>query len=212
MSREEFHKSYSRMPRSFRAELIEGVVYVPSPVGSAHGESDTLLITTFGVYAASTPGVKAYNNTTVLLGDDSEPQPDVFLRVLPECGGQSRTTEDGYVAGAPELVAEVAYSSRAIDLGGKQRDYARYGVREYFVLSLEDQELHWFDLTQNRELQVGPDGILRIKTFPGLWIDRDRLLSRDGPGLMDTLQRGLATPEHSEFVSKLADARGRVIS
>ncbi|HXE52795.1 MAG TPA: Uma2 family endonuclease [Tepidisphaeraceae bacterium] len=207
MSREEFHEIYRRTPESFRAELIEGIVYVASPVGLEHGRSDGLLITVLNVYAFQTPGVEPATNTTVILGDDSEPQPDVFLRILPECGGQTRTTSETYVVGAPELVAEVAYSSRAIDLGAKQRDYARYGVHEYLVLSLADQELRWFDLRQNRELQIDPDGILRSQTFPGLWIDRDRLLARDGPGLMQTLQRGLATPEHAAFVAKLAEAR-----
>lgn len=207
LTRQEFHEIYRRTPESFRAELIEGVVYVASPVGLEHGKNDSLIISAFTIYAVDTPGVEPANNTTVFLGDESEPQPDVFLRVLPEYGGQSRTTKDGYVGGAPELIAEVAHSSRAIDLGGKQRDYTRYGVREYLVFSLQDQELRWFDLAQNRELEADPDGILRIKTFPGLWIDRDRLLAGDARGLMETLRRGLASPEHAEFVSRLAAAR-----
>ena len=207
MSRAEFHELYSRTPEDFRAELIGGTVYVASPLGLAHGTSDSILITIFTMYAAQTPGTQSSNNTTVFLGEDSEPQPDVFLRMLPECGGQSRTTADGYVAGAPELVAEVAHSSRAIDLGAKRKDYARHGVREYLVLSLDDQQVRWFDLTKDHELQTGPDGILRMTTFPGLWIDRDALLSQDYRRLTDTLQRGLAAPEHAEFVSKLAEVR-----
>jgi len=46
-----------------------------------------------------------------------------------------------------------------------------------------------------------------MKTFPGLWIDRDGLLARDYRRLMDVLERGLATSEHVAFVERLAQAR-----
>ena len=210
MTQEEFHRLYEQTPPNFKAELIGGIVYVASPLGLHHAISDPFLTTVLCTYMGHTPGVQVGTNGTVLLGRDSEPQPDGFLRILPEYGGQSRTTEDGdYVEGPPELVAEVAHSSRAIDLGEKRNDYRRYGVLEYLVLSLDDQELYWFDLPNNRQLQPDPDGILRIKIFPGLWIDRDGLLARDYRRLMDALDRGLATPEHAAFVANLAEARPR---
>ena len=77
------------------------------------------------VYKAATPGVEAGDNVTVQLGYDAEPQPDLYLRILPEYGGQSRNSDDDYVAGAPEFVAEVALSSRSIDLHAKRNDYLR---------------------------------------------------------------------------------------
>jgi Uma2 family endonuclease len=207
MTRQEFHEIYSRMPESFRAELIGGTVYVASPLGLAHGTSDLLLITAFTLYAARTPGVQASSNATVFLGNDSEPQPDVVLRVLPECGGQSRTTPQGYVDGAPELIAEIAHSSRAIDLGPKRMDYARYGVLEYVVVSLHDQQFQWFHLGKDSELQPGPDGVLKLITFPGLWIDSEALLAQDLGRLQATLERGIASPERSQFAAKLASSR-----
>jgi len=138
MTREEFHQVYEKMPEHVKAELIGGIVYMASPLGLPHARSDPALTTVFFAYAGKTPGVEVCNNATVLLGRDSEPQPDVLLRVLPEYGGQSCTTADEYIAGAPELVAEVAHSSRAIDLGAKREDYARHGVREYLVPSIAD--------------------------------------------------------------------------
>src|SRR5437016_8322564 len=152
MNREEFHRIYETMPEDFRAELIGGIVYVASPLRRRHGTSHLQLGSLFGVYEVQTPGVEAADNATILLGDEGEPQPDLYLRILPEFGGQSRTTADDYVEGAPELLAEIAHSSRAIDLHAKRDDYARYGVVEYLVVCLRERQLRWFDLRANQEL------------------------------------------------------------
>src|SRR5439155_6395056 len=90
MTREEFHRIYAATDDAFRAELIGGIVYVPSPLKRRHGVHHLLLGALFAAYAARTPGVEAGDNATVLLGEDAEPQPDLYLRLLPESGGQSR--------------------------------------------------------------------------------------------------------------------------
>src|SRR5688572_32911518 len=77
MTREEFHRIYSQMPEDFRAELVGGVVYVASPLKRRHGKTHMLLRSVFAAYEGATPGVDASDNTTVLLGDESEPQPDL---------------------------------------------------------------------------------------------------------------------------------------
>jgi Uma2 family endonuclease len=107
------------------------------------------------------------------------------------------------VEGPPELVAEIAHSSRAIDLFEKKHDYARYGVREYLVLCVQEREIRWFDLSRDREKHAVDDGIIRIETFPGLWIHSEALLSRSGQQLFATLEQGLATREHADFVARL---------
>lgn len=204
MTREEFHRIYSAMPEDFKAELIGGIVYVSSPLKLRHGSNHLPLGTLFFAYEGHTPGVQSGDNTTILLGDESEPQPDLFLRILPEFGGQSQTTADDYVAGAPETLAEIAFSSRAFDLHAKRDDYARLGVLEYLVLSLRERQLRWFDLKSNQELKPDDDGVFRLRSFPGLWINRDALLARDYGKLMATLEQGLASPEHAAFVARLA--------
>ena len=204
MTREEFHRAYAATPDDFRAELIGGIVYVPSPLKRQHGVHHLLLGGLFAAYAARTPGVEAADNTTVLLGEDAEPQPDLYLRLLPESGGQSRTTEDDYILGAPELVAEIAHSSRAIDLHAKKDDYARYGVHEYLVVSLREGRLRWFDLRAGRELEAAADGIVRLRAAPGLWVDTAALFANDHARLMTALEHGLTTPEHAEFIRRLA--------
>jgi Uma2 family endonuclease len=206
MSREEFHQLYSQMPEDFKAELIGGIVYVASPVSRSHGKPQLFLGNVLGTYELATPGVDASDNTTLLLGKKSEPQPDLYLRILPECGGQSKTTEDEYIDGAPEFVLEIAHTSRAIDLHGKKKDYARHGVLEYLVHCVKEKQMQWIDLSSGAELQPDADGIYRVRTFPGLWIDGRALFAKDYAKLMTTLHEGLASPEHAAFVRDL-DAR-----
>jgi Uma2 family endonuclease len=208
MSREEFHRIYSQMPEDFRAELVEGIVYVASPLKRRHGKPHLLLGSVFAAYEGATPGVDASDNTTLLLGDEAEPQPDLYLRILPEFGGQSKTSPDDYVEGAPELVAEIAFSSYSLDLHGKRRDYRRYGVLEYVVVTAKEQKPVWVDLKADRDVPVPDDGVVRSRTFPGLWIDSRALFRKDYAALMATLQQGLASPEHAAFVRKLAAAGG----
>ncbi len=207
MTREEFHRVYEVMPEDFKAELIGGIVYVSSPLGLRHGSAHPPLSTLFYVYQSHTPGVECGDNTTVLLGEEGEPQPDLFMRVLPEFGGQSRTTEDDYVEGAPELITEISVSRRSIDMHAKKADYARYGVLEYVVASLKERKLYWFDLLNDKELHAGADGVLRIRVFPGLWISEAALWANDGKSLLATLEQGIASPEHADFVRRLAARR-----
>jgi Uma2 family endonuclease len=207
MTRAEFHRIYETMPEDFRAELIGGVVYVASPLRRRHGTNHLQLGSLFGVYEAQTPGVEAADNATILLGDEGEPQPDLYLRILPEFGGKSRTTADDYVEGAPELIVEIAHSSRAVDLYAKYDDYRRYGVSEYLVVCLREAEIRWFDLRGDQELHADVNGVFRVRTFPGLWIDARALFAKDHAQLHATLAQGLLTAEHAEFVQRLAAAK-----
>jgi Uma2 family endonuclease len=207
MTADEFMRVYEQTPEDFKAELIGGIVYVASPLKRRHGTTHPLLGSVFCAYLGHTPGVECGDNTTVLLGEEGVPQPDLYLRILPEYGGQSRNTPDDYVGGAPELTAEIANSSRAIDLHAKRHDYARYGVLEYLVVCLRERQLRWFDLRAGQELQPDSGGVLRLQTFPGLWIHIESLFNQDYTALMATLEQGLATPEHAAFITQLATRR-----
>ena len=133
LGREEFERRYALRPDLKKAQLIEGVVYMPSPVSVAHSEPHAMILGILLVYSAFTPGVRCYDNTTVRLDLDNEPQPDALLRIEPDHGGQSRVSEDGYIEAAPELIVEVAATSSSIELHDKLRAYRRNGVREYVV-------------------------------------------------------------------------------
>lgn len=207
MTREEFHRVYAETPDDFRAELIGGIVYVSSPLRRAHGTTHVMLGGLLFAYQARTPGVEAGDNATILLGEEAEPQPDLYLRILAEFGGRSRTTAGDYVSGPPELIIEIAHSRRAIDLHAKKDDYGRYGVLEYLVASPAERQVWWFDLATGAELPVDPDGLVRVRAFPGLWIRVDALLAGDASPLLAALDQGLASPGHADFVTRLATGR-----
>jgi hypothetical protein len=204
---DEFIRRWEEQPNLKLAELIEGVVYLPSPLGSAHGWQDNLTAGWVMYYTARTPGCAGGGNSTWLMRG-SAPQPDVHLRILPEYSGQSRE-EKGLCVGAPELAAEIAGSSSALDLGKKRNLYAAAGVREYIVVLIEEKRVLWLRLEGGvyREIAPGAEAILRSKVVPGLWLDPKALLSHDAGRLIDVLDLGLRSPEHGEFVKKLAEAR-----
>ena len=165
-------------------------------------------------YTATTPGTMVQNNATTILGEESEVQPDFALLIPQEYGGQTRDGEgdDEYTYGAPELVVEVALSSRSFDLGAKLRDYERAGVREYIVRDLRGKAIRWFALEMGRFVPVQPDndGLFRSRVFPGLWIDPDALLSGDNARAIAALNRGTASPEHAAFVAELDRRRAEI--
>ncbi|MES1025839.1 Uma2 family endonuclease [Gloeocapsa sp. BRSZ] len=205
LTRYEFERRYHAMPHLKKAELIEGVVYLPSPLRFApHAEPHGNLITWLGVYKAMTPGVRMGDNPTVRLDLDNEPQPDAVLLIDAAAGGRSRLSEDGYIEGAPELVAEVAASSAAYDLYDKKTVYRRNGVQEYIVWQVLDQKLDWFVL-QDEEyiLQKPDDGIIQSKVFPGLWLAVLSLLEGDMATVLTVVQKGLQSPEHKVFIEQL---------
>jgi Uma2 family endonuclease len=209
LDREEFHRRYEAMPPHIRAELIGGVVVMSSPVGPAHAENSANVVTWINLYRRRTPGVSVGDNASAALDDIGEPQPDALLRILPECGGQTRT-ERRIIVGAPELVVEVADTSRALDLGAKRDDYERAGVLEYVVATWGPEDVHWHVRRGDRLVRVppGPDGLYRSEVFPGLWLDPAALLGDDLDGLIAALDRGLATAAHAAFIARLAAARG----
>jgi Uma2 family endonuclease len=209
MKQPEFHRRYSQYPEDVKIELVGGVVYMSPPVrrlhGLYHGEVTLLL----GLHRQATPGTEVLVDATTILDEDSEPSPDNMLRILSEYGGRSRVSADDYVVGPPELLAEVADSSRAIDLHQKRRDYERAGVLEYIVVCVDEQEIHWFHFPSRGRIRAGRDGVFRSKVFPGLWLNGAALLALDSAGVQATLEEGLASRAHAAFVKRLERARRR---
>lgn len=211
LSRAEFERRYQAHPEIAKAELIEGVVYVTSPIQhDKHGEPHFNIITWLGVYRASTPGVLGTDNTTLRLDLENEPQPDVMLRLSPEVGGTSLVSEDDYVEGVPELIVEISGSSASYDLHDKRRAYARNGVPEYLVIQTYEQRVDWFVLREgeHESLEADENGVLRSEIFPGLWLQPAAIWTSDPGTLLGVLQEGLGSPEHAEFIEKLQEKRG----
>lgn len=206
LTRTEFERRYSAMSNvKKKAELIEGVVYMASPLRiTNHGNPHARIITWLGNYWSATPGIELGDNATVRLDLDNEPQPDALLRI--EVGGQSTISQDGYVEGAPELIVEIAASSVSLDLHQKLKVYRRNQVQEYLVWRVEDGEFDWFRLQQEEYIKLEPNenGIIYSQVFPGLWLDRAALLAGNLARVLTVVQQGLASQEHQEFVQSLS--------
>ena len=182
---------------------------MPTPVNfQQHGQPHFHLIAWLAAYQAATPGVIGADNATVRLDQDNEPQPDAVLLIDPARGGQARIDEEGFIAGPPELVAEVAASSVSYDLHDKLHAYRRNGVREYVVWRVLDEAIDWMVLREGAygRLEINAAGVYESETFPGLWLDASAMLRGDLAGVLARVQEGVAAPAHAEFVKRLAEA------
>lgn len=208
MSQPEFHRRYELCPEGEKWELVGGIVYVASPLKLKHSDYDGEIGYLLEAYRRATPGTQVTHNATAILGEESEPQPDLAMRIMPEYGGQSRSTDDDYLAGAPELVVEIAHSRRALAMHAKRDDYERHGVIEYLVLQVEELDVRWFHFPDD-EIRPNREGISRSRVFPGFWIDVEALLRRDSQRLLEVLQQGLASRPHASFIRRLNAAHRR---
>lgn len=189
LTREEFHERYCQRPDIKKAELVEGVVYVPSPVRvDRHAEPHGAVMVWVGTYKARTPGVRFADNGTVWLDQDNELQPDVML--WREEPGGPRVNEQGYLEGAPQFVVEIAASSASYDLHDKLRAYERNRVQEYVVWRVLNKAITWFRWHDGHFIPVEPDpaGIIESTTFPGLRLDIAKMLAGDLIGVLAELQ------------------------
>lgn len=198
LTRSEFERRYHTM-HEVKAELIEGTVYMSSPLrAKSHGQPHAYIMTWLGVYKAATPGVQVLDNATVRLDADNEPQPDALLRIEQ---GQSRISEDDYVEGAPELIVEIAASSASIDVHEKLKIYRRNQVQEYLVWRVYENQFDWFVLREGEYIQLLPNAnrIICSQIFTGLWLDKPALLAGNLAKVLEVLQQGLSIKEHSSY-------------
>ena len=168
LSRVEFERRYQAMPEHQKAELIEGRVYIASPVRIIHGQPN------------------------------NEPQPDALLLIE---DGQSQIDVDDYIQGAPELIVKIAASTASYDLE-KLKVYRRNGVQEYLVWQVSDRIFDWFRLRDGEYIKLQPNkqNIIKSEVFPGLWLGIDYLLNYELAEVIKTVQQGLNTIEHQDFI------------
>ena len=209
LTREEFYRRWEAMPDLKCAERIEGIVYVAAAIRrKKHGQPRSHFVAWLANYHAETPGTDVGDNATAQLDPDNDPQPDSYLLILPEYGGQCRFTDDDYISGGPEFIGEIAASSASRDLHQKFHVYRRNGVREYVVWKTMENEIVWFRLQNDVYVEVEPEnGILKSSVFPGLWLDAAAMIRGDLKSALATLAEGIATPEHAAFVKQLESQR-----
>jgi Uma2 family endonuclease len=167
LARAEFLRRYESAPDVKKAELINGVVYVSSPVSLDHSGAHFRLSYWLGRYAELHAGVEGHDNVTLVLPGNNIAQPDLLLR---REAGKSRAGERRYLEGVPELIVEIAVSTSSIDLHAKRRMYERAGVPEYLVWRAADAQLDWLSLRDGKyeAIPPGDDGVVESRSFPGL--------------------------------------------
>jgi Uma2 family endonuclease len=208
LTRPEFERRYNATTHPQKAELVEGVVYMAAALRfRSHGQPHSHITGWLWTYQVATPGLALGIEPTVRLDLDNEPQPDAVLLIEEQCGGRSRLSDDDYVEGPPELVAEIAASSASIDLGDKKRAYRRNGIQEYIVWQVFEQKLDWFSLQDGEYVSLPvEDGVVKSRVFPGLWLAIDSMVAGDMAQVLAVLQQGLAAPEQAAFVQQLSQS------
>ncbi|MBL8825747.1 MAG: Uma2 family endonuclease [Planctomycetaceae bacterium] len=209
LSRAEFERRWEQTPSIKRAELIDGVVYMNAAVSVDHSRPHARIARWVMGYEEQALGTLCYLEPSVRLDDQNMPCPDVALCLEPRCGGQSRTSDDRYLVGPPELIVEVANSSVSYDMHQKLDVYRRHGVREYIVWRVYDQAIDWFCLVDGQYTPLAPDGdgILRSPNFAGLWLDPAALLRGDQARVLAVLGEGLASADHLTQVATWTGAK-----
>jgi len=131
-----------------RVELLEGIIVAMPPIGSRHAWCVTRLNRIFGAKLGDTAVIWSQN--PIVIGDDSEPQPDVTI-VHAEASTETLPTSSDVL-----LVIEVADSSAGYDRSTKGRLYANAGIEEYWIVDLSADRVDVF-----REPRPGGYGVVR---------------------------------------------------
>ena len=213
LDRAEFERRYSAMPEVKKAELIEGVVYMPPPVSQKrHSRQHFLLIGWLNHYNEATPGLEGGDNATIRLDRENDPQPDALLRIVPAFGGQSRDSGE-YIGGPPEPDRGGRQHQRKLRLARQTKGVSaqrRARVHRMARCRVAESAIDWFVLRNDRyeRLELDVEGCYRSQVFPGLWLNSAALVRGDMTRHAAVWQRGLASPEHAAFATELAK-RGR---
>ena len=102
------------------------------------------------------------------------------------------------------MAVKVCLSRMDYDLLQKKKSYQSAGVQEYLAILIGEQEIRWHRLAHGDYELIQPslDGSLRSQIFPGL-------LAGDLAAVDETLQLGLQSAQHAEFVGALASRKQR---
>lgn len=206
LTRAEFERRYEAMPKKVKAELIEGVVYMASPVRiTHHAKPHSRIMLWLGTYIVETKAVDFGDNATVRLDFDNEPQPDAVLYVKEEFGGNSYISSDDYLEGSPELVVEIASSTASFDTTEKKNTYRRNGVKEYIIWRVDDEEIDWFAWEEGEYITLEKDknGVIESRFFGGLRLNVEAILKDDLAKVLSDLQKGLKSKKHKDFIKSL---------
>ena len=173
------YRDYLLLPEGDRRELIEGDFYVvPAPSFRHQIISRNLGTLLWEFVRGEGLGQVVWAPTDVVLSLESVVQPDILF-ISNERRGI--ITEDN-VSGAPDLVVEILSPSTAErDRELKRTLYARYGVREYWIVDPEDSSVEVMALEEAGFVSARryTSGQVESPLLPGLAIPLGEIFASD---------------------------------
>ncbi len=134
-----------------------------SPLGSLHGQDNTILSTLILLYAAlKNIPIKGLTNTSFRKVRVRESQPDLAFYIggsltFPPQNNSPVNLDD---IDPPTLVVEIAASSLEDDLDRKKTLYQRLGVQEYWVVDVNAGKVIAFSLSPTEALLIEESQVL----------------------------------------------------
>jgi Uma2 family endonuclease len=177
---------YDLVEEDDAVELIDGVIYMPSPVTDNHEALFAWLFTVLNQYVEQRKlGAVRGSRAAVRIGPRTAREPDLmFIRA--EHRERIRRLE---VDGPADFIIEIVDSNRSRrEAVVKQAQYEARGVPELWVIDLPKAELRHFLLEEGRfrRVAVDPKGEVAAKQVPGFRLKAAWLFQ--GPDFPSTLE------------------------
>ncbi|WP_333192911.1 Uma2 family endonuclease [Microcoleus sp. CZ3-B2] len=157
-----------------RVELISGNILKMSAKGTAHTSATRRTATLLRDILENLAAV--YTQDPIALDDNSEPEPDIaVVRIDPlDYATHHPTPSEVY------LIIEVADTSLAYDREIKAKIYARSGIADYWILNVNERQLHVFrEPTEDgyqSEIILGESASISPLQFPAFNIAIQQML------------------------------------
>ena len=155
-----------------KVQLVDGVLVAMTPRGSRHAfviqELTRLLVRALG------DDVRVRTQLPLILGGDSEPEPDLAVVRASDAASPSRHP------GTALLVIEVAGDSLRFDRGTKAALYARAGIPEYWIVNLAETSI---------EVHRDPDPASASYRSVSRHLGDEEVAARSVPGVVVELQQ-----------------------
>jgi len=163
------YHDYLLLPEDKRYELVEGELFlVPAPNIPHQGISRELMAVLHRYVRDHDLGKIFYAPCDVVLSSENVVQPDLLF-VAKE---RMSILTYANVQGAPDLAVEILSDSTAQrDLSVKRKLYAKYGVREYWIVDPESKSvevLSWTETGYRTEAVYPHTARLSSPLFPNL--------------------------------------------